>query len=342
MASQFDRWEKDPFFSAAEEVQESADRMGWTYRTWIHSTRDSSGLWNPEELRRDLHTAIDTTKWQLEEFERAVRSSYSNSLAGDAKERHHEFITAVGYQISEIESSLHELSIADGKPPALWLQLDEGDRDELALFLSGQSVRVNEAANIDVKSELLANFLETKRPSTDAFSKNSQLNLLGAREDKLPGPHRTASASADIGSWKIAVTDEVFPQSSSKGHMGTSPQKILSFSGVLNTMEMVSKLKWPKKGNMKLKNLDHYQESESTFQSQQLNKGISSCYERGKGCLDGPSSFDDCYDKQLYGWHGAIRRLLQRSIYQMQYRRPVQMVFSIVLGLIVLFAVLAI
>lgn len=26
MASQFDRWEKDPFFSAAEEVQESADR----------------------------------------------------------------------------------------------------------------------------------------------------------------------------------------------------------------------------------------------------------------------------------------------------------------------------
>lgn len=26
MASNFDRWEKDPFFSAAEEVQESADR----------------------------------------------------------------------------------------------------------------------------------------------------------------------------------------------------------------------------------------------------------------------------------------------------------------------------
>ena len=26
MASSFDRWEKDPYFSAAEEVQESADR----------------------------------------------------------------------------------------------------------------------------------------------------------------------------------------------------------------------------------------------------------------------------------------------------------------------------
>lgn len=27
MASSFDRWEKDPFFTAAEEVQESADRL---------------------------------------------------------------------------------------------------------------------------------------------------------------------------------------------------------------------------------------------------------------------------------------------------------------------------
>jgi len=27
MASSFDRWEKDPFFNAAEEVQESADRF---------------------------------------------------------------------------------------------------------------------------------------------------------------------------------------------------------------------------------------------------------------------------------------------------------------------------
>ena len=29
MASSFDRWEKDSFFSAAEEVQESADRYSF-------------------------------------------------------------------------------------------------------------------------------------------------------------------------------------------------------------------------------------------------------------------------------------------------------------------------
>lgn len=34
MTSQFDRWEKDPFFPAAEEVQESADRYTYIY---IHS-----------------------------------------------------------------------------------------------------------------------------------------------------------------------------------------------------------------------------------------------------------------------------------------------------------------
>lgn len=27
MATSFDRWEKDPFFAAAEEVQESSDRL---------------------------------------------------------------------------------------------------------------------------------------------------------------------------------------------------------------------------------------------------------------------------------------------------------------------------
>lgn len=31
MASSFDRWEKDPFFNAAEEVQESADRYYYYY-----------------------------------------------------------------------------------------------------------------------------------------------------------------------------------------------------------------------------------------------------------------------------------------------------------------------
>ncbi|KAL3351634.1 hypothetical protein AABB24_019953 [Solanum stoloniferum] len=88
MGSYFDRWEKDPFFSAAEEVQESADRMESTYRTWIHALKDTSGRWNSNELCRDLRTTLGTAKWQLEEFDRAVSSSYNNTSTDDAKERH--------------------------------------------------------------------------------------------------------------------------------------------------------------------------------------------------------------------------------------------------------------
>lgn len=62
MASSFDRWEKDPFFSAAEEVQESADRIESTYRTWVHAMKDDSSIWNYDELDRDLRTALGTTK----------------------------------------------------------------------------------------------------------------------------------------------------------------------------------------------------------------------------------------------------------------------------------------
>jgi hypothetical protein len=107
MATSFDRWEKDPFFLAAEEVQESADRyalyrflfvlidlryvpvpalmdlvfvgahsrrMESVYKIWV---QERSGAGGPEaaaalrgevsavELRRELHTALGTAKWQV-------------------------------------------------------------------------------------------------------------------------------------------------------------------------------------------------------------------------------------------------------------------------------------
>jgi hypothetical protein len=39
--------------------------MESTYRTWIHATKDSSSMWNPIELRRDLLTTLGTAKWQV-------------------------------------------------------------------------------------------------------------------------------------------------------------------------------------------------------------------------------------------------------------------------------------
>lgn len=37
MATSFDRWEKDPFFAAAEEVQESSDRLRFDLLVFIFS-----------------------------------------------------------------------------------------------------------------------------------------------------------------------------------------------------------------------------------------------------------------------------------------------------------------
>lgn len=133
MTTSLDRWEKDPFFAAAEEVQESADRMESAYRTWIK--RGSSNVWDSDQLHRDLHAALGTTKWQLDEFQRAVKSSYDNRLSDETRDRHREFTFVMEAQVAKIEKSLKEA--ADGKGTPRWVRLDEDDRNELALFLTG-------------------------------------------------------------------------------------------------------------------------------------------------------------------------------------------------------------
>ncbi|KAK6277596.1 hypothetical protein POUND7_017919 [Theobroma cacao] len=333
MASSFDRWEKDPFFSVAEEVQESADRMESTYRTWIHAKKDVSSTWNLEELRRDLRTALGTTKWQLEEFEKAVQSSYGGSSSEDSRDRHHEFIVAIEDQISKIEKSLQESALSEGKALMPWVRLDEGECNELALFLSGPSVsgekklppkshgRENEITQ-GIDKESVAHC--SKNPQSVEWSSSE------AKGQKSHGHRRTASASADIGAWKIAIADDALQQNSSNGQPSIPPRKVPSLSGFLDSLDSVAKLKWPKNGIRKCKAVDRHHESDTELlRPPQLDRGINACYERSKSCLN----CDDCYDKQLYGWYGAIQRQLQRSQYQMQYSRPIQLSVWIVLFL---------
>ncbi|GMH23751.1 hypothetical protein Nepgr_025594 [Nepenthes gracilis] len=339
MATHFDRWEKDPFFSEAEEVQESADRMESTYRTWIHSMKDTSGAWNAEELRRDLRTALGTTKWQLEEFQRAVRSSYNNyNDAQEAKDRHRQFILALDDKISSVENSLQNSAVSDGKVPSPWVRLDEGECDELALFLSGASIPEDSLVIkvIDTDEKQSGQQMMDSRLVSGGLKNECQgslQQLMHGKDEKVYGHRRTASANADIGSWKIMVAEDGFSQISSHGQVETTPRRVPSFSGFIGTMESASMLKFPKNGFRKWKAADHQQEDDTALlRSQQLNKGVNPCCERSKSCLD---SCDDCYnDKQLYSWHGAIQRLLQRSQYQVQYSRPLQVVFWIVLLLL--------
>ncbi|GER57621.1 syntaxin/t-SNARE family protein [Striga asiatica] len=357
MATAFDRWEKDPFFSVAEEVQESADRMESTYRTWLAALKNTNGVWNVDELGRDLRTVLGTTKYNrlagitlmisdvmsldnkiaehLEEFERATRSSYisSNSADQDARDRHQEFIVAIKNQITKVERSLTKSTVSHGKPPLPWVKLDEGERNELALFLSEPSLNMTSSKGHSVKQgvESLqeAYGLTTNRTSSRSSAHLVELDQVSGKKEKFPGHRRTASASADIGSWKIMVPDDVLTHSQSKINPDPPPRKIPSISSFLNTMESsVSQLKWSRNGYKKLTVTDQPQELDATLpKHQSLTRGTNLCYEKSKSCI---AVCDDCYDKQWYGWYGSIRRQLQRSQYHIQYSRPVQVIFSVI------------
>ncbi|XP_027330784.1 uncharacterized protein LOC113846561 [Abrus precatorius] len=137
VANSFDLWRKDAFFSAAEEVQESADIMESAYRAWLREKRERSDSNKLNELCRELQTALGTAKWQLEEFEKAVRLSYRHHGDDNTTTRHRQFITAIESQISQVEAALRESYIEEGKQPLRWVNLDEEERDDLAAFLSG-------------------------------------------------------------------------------------------------------------------------------------------------------------------------------------------------------------
>ncbi|WMV57093.1 hypothetical protein MTR67_050478 [Solanum verrucosum] len=330
MGSYFDRWEKDPFFSAAEEVQESADRMESTYRTWIHALKDTSGRWNSNELCRDLRTTLGTAKWQLEEFDRAVSSSYNNTSTDDAKERHGEFVIAMDNQIKKVEKSLNESAFSQGNQ---WVRLDERELDELAVFLSGPSTSSSfsdkSSVKVDEVEQKPALWEEDCKQRMPEYSKSSSNLVDGSqvdtKDEMYSGHRKTASACGDIGAWKIAVADDICGK-----QPAPPPRKIPSIQGLLNCVESATKLKWSKNGYRKLRfNSDDHQEADCTLpQSLPLTRGINTCCERSKSCLD---CCDESYQKQLNGWYGAVQRQLQRSQYYVKYNRPVQMASSVVL-----------
>uniref|UniRef100_A0A1S4E2P4 Syntaxin 6/10/61 N-terminal domain-containing protein n=1 Tax=Cucumis melo TaxID=3656 RepID=A0A1S4E2P4_CUCME len=142
VANSFDLWKKDGFFSAAEQVQESADTMEFAYRTWIRERREGLSPDDLDELRREVQTALGTAKWQvgyLEEFEKAVRVNCRSRSEEHLLERHRLFIAAIGNQISHVEAALRKSYDKEGRQPLRWVNLNEEECNDLATFLSGVS-----------------------------------------------------------------------------------------------------------------------------------------------------------------------------------------------------------
>ncbi|CAL0325574.1 unnamed protein product [Lupinus luteus] len=111
--------------------------MESAYRAWLRERRERSASGRLNELCRELQTALGTAKWQMEEFEKAVRPNYQHHGDFNIAARHRQFISAIESQISQVEQALRESFIEEGKQPFRWVNLNEEERDDLAAFLSG-------------------------------------------------------------------------------------------------------------------------------------------------------------------------------------------------------------
>ncbi|KAJ8478631.1 hypothetical protein OPV22_022358 [Ensete ventricosum] len=334
------QWEKDPFFSAADEVQESADRMESLYRLWIqernNAAKATTGVeFASGELRRELRTALGTAKWQLEELERAVRSNDDACSAGeDTRVRHDKFIVAIGSQISTVEDCFRQWNLELGETAVAWVRLDDGERDELARFLSGPL-----PAKFDVPkfssfggAEVGNSTVDTKGEASIDRMKNfscqsSESCRRETRDETLHGGHASC-ATTDVGSWAIGIPDE--GQDTASGRLpddrpNSVSRGVLSSAALSDALESTPRMRWLRNGLWNWRGrFQHSLVGYIPSKNDQLGQEINACYGRSKSCLG--YFREDFNDKQLYGCLGAFHRQLQRSQYQIQYGRPIQII----------------
>ncbi|XP_022753382.1 uncharacterized protein LOC111301735 [Durio zibethinus] len=239
VANSFDLWQKDAFFSAAEEVQESADIMESAYRMWIKERREGLKTADSAELCRELQTALGTAKWQLEEFDRAIRLSRGHRSDDITANRHRQFITAIESQIYRVEAALKQAFIEEGKQPLRWVNLDEEECDDLAMFLSGTSPSLQPS----VANTLLENCHRGKDtdPNFNATcnGKMSEVKIFKDSgkdvecvidvedEDssgRTTGTRRTWS-SPNFGALKIVIPDEYEDRSQIRSDIESTPRE---------------------------------------------------------------------------------------------------------------------
>ncbi|KAK8635401.1 hypothetical protein V6N13_004139 [Hibiscus sabdariffa] len=217
VANSFDLWQKDAFFSAAEEVQESADVMESAYRMWIKEKREGLEAEDSAELCRELQTALGTAKWQLEEFERAIRLSHGHRTDDVTATRHKQFIAAIESQISRVEAAFKEAFSEEGKQPLRWVNLDEEECDDLAIFLSGTSPTLPAPAK---------NTLSENCHRTDSdFNATYDGETSGRVDDGRTTGTRKTWSSPNFGALRIVIADEYDSRSQVRSGIESTPKE---------------------------------------------------------------------------------------------------------------------
>lgn len=122
---------------------------------------------------------------QLEDFERAVSlpAAVDKSRITEAVvARHRQFIRAIREHINEVEQKLEEPSLGKSMRNSEWMNLNELDRDGLALFLSGGIPSENGSHLYGEGSKSLRRFLD---PTVASSSKDDRMIIEhGSRQNK--------------------------------------------------------------------------------------------------------------------------------------------------------------
>ncbi|KAK1324146.1 hypothetical protein QJS10_CPA02g01479 [Acorus calamus] len=341
----FDQWQKDSFFSAAEEVQESTDLMESVYRMWLRGRSDGFDSDHMDELLKELQTALGTAKWQLEEFDRFVRLSHG--MGDKTLARRRQFVAVIENQVSHIEKVIQESLIEDGKQPLRWVQLNDEESNELEVFLSGTSQPSLSTKDTHVNSLTLKRsgssqestvvnsikcLKENPRNDDDAEflmelpEKVLQVkDLSNGQGEQLNGPKRTWS-SPDMGAWAITIPDKDVEKKASEASTETSAY-VSRHRGLLRSIELAMKTKWMRNSFSKEKVGDDSGQLGSRGPSR-FTQGMS---ERIGNCLSDYK--EDSTPKQPLGRVGGYQRQLHGSLY-MQYSRSLPITLLVVLAII--------
>lgn len=349
VGSSFDLWQKDVFFSAAEEVQGSTDIMESAYRLWLRERSEGHNYDVVEELRRELQTALGTAKWQLQEFERAVKQSHQNILSDkDRISRHSEFIEAIEEQISHVEKTLGYSLVGEEKKPFFWVQLDEEERDDLELFLS-PTLQYSQQTVVGCKGDYVGpvkgrgspsfakSFEETVTFDHDAKYivklENTELNRTRDMECSQEEHNNGKRAnSPDIGAWKIVIANEEEERELLETKTD-SPICASKFFNILKIAELTTKAKWLRRSPGKAKSEDPHSVRQSISSYLDL-KGVTrvsqklhALSERGRSCLH------DCKESDISHFVEAHQ---QRPSHCMQFRQPLQFTLLILISMLLI------
>ncbi|XP_074591927.1 uncharacterized protein LOC141847750 [Curcuma longa] len=320
VGSSFDHWQKDVFFSAAEEVQESADALESLYRIWMRYLKDGFPSGAEDELHRELHIALGTAKWQLEEFEKAVRLSHENYPSeANTITRHEHFMEAIGNQISRIEKALRD----EGKQPLRWIQLNAEEQDDLALFLSEVPLNLQDSSQGISQSECAKGSKDTVVP------RNSHKSV-----EQLSGLRRTSS-SVDESSWKIEVSDDI--EADSRQSVEPMPEMRINPSILSRLWKNVesSRLRLFRNSSKKFKSEEQLQFRNGFLNYMDMKRiaclaqRISRLTERSRSCFKATSS------QQLAARIEVVQRQIPGNRYQ-QFGPSLRLAFLLLLSIILI------